>query len=107
MRTLEQNYYNTNQEKYDKYVLKQVASKQNPLSYEEYFKNQGETMETKVYLVLDECEQRDGYFGYDAAFTDKKEADKLAKYLAEKTGGNHDVFELYFYKDAQEFIDEH
>lgn len=57
-----------------------------------------------VYIVVDQYEQRDGYFGLDAIFLNegdaKKEAERLIKYNKEEYGEdtNHDVFEYYITK---------
>lgn len=52
----------------------------------------------KVYIVVDEYEQRDGYFGLDAIFFNledaEAEAKRLIKYNKEEYSEdtNHDVF---------------
>ena len=62
-----------------------------------------------IYLVLDEYEQRDGYFGYDLAFENRKDAEKAAETLREKADGKsyHDVFEISTDYTLEGYLAEH
>lgn len=60
-----------------------------------------------LFMVLDEYEQRDGYFGYDIAFDNREEAEKAATLLKKlNKGGCHDVFEVSSNASLHDFISE-
>ena len=60
----------------------------------------------EIYLVLDEYEQRDGYFGYNEAFLDIDDAKEFAEFMRKLTGGDHDVFPIRINKRKLEEIKE-